>query len=1523
MVRAITRQDILAALALLLWPLLLFWSVTIGPNTLLPVDNLFAYEPWASYREALGVGLPQNQLLSDLILENYVWKKFIRESLAAGQLPLWNPYILSGQPFLANGQHSAFYPFSGLFYLMPLSKAYGWFTVIQLWLAALSMYIFLRTLQVTRWGALIGGMTYSLSTFFIVSVVFTMIVAGAVWLPLILAMIEIIIRKQEEKGRTDYSPIPYVAAGAIALGVQTLAGHVEITYYTLLVSGYYALCRLLLLWRRQAIPRFALRLAGWLLVMVVIGVSLGAVQLVPMYEVVTQNFRDNSVTLVQVREWALPFRRIITFIIPDFFGNPAHHGYFDAVTWRWQPIGLNAHGQINPLCPYCIRWDTKTAVEAGAYVGILPLVLAALAVVQVIAQTWKAGRLEGWKTALFSIPPHPTSNPLTLQPSNPPTLQSSTFIFTVLALLSLLFAFGTPLYALLFYGLPGWNQLHSPFRWIFPFTLSIAVLAGIGVTYLDQFVSAKWRRGHEDSPLLPCSSAPLPFLYTVSLYMAWVLLWGGIIGLLALLVALFVPAPFIQAANFVFARSGLAQNAFANGRQFFGYQWPNFFKFFLMIVATGAVLRIVRCPIYISFPLGGNQQGSRGAEGQGGIFTSAPLRLRPPAPLPVWKPLAVLIVALDLMLAGAGFNPSVDPALLAFEPKVVQWLEARRAEDPFFRLDSFDTPEGRGNKIFQANAGMFYNLFDVRGYDSIIPAQYGRLMHLIQENGDLLFNRIGPIYYDGYAALDSALLDLLGVRYILTTVDIGNPNYKLVYDEEIRIYENTDALPRAFVVYEKLDLSSLPKPDSSDWPDELNLALRNLNPRQQVVLDGENNGLGHDMTLADLTLSEGGKTSTENLIKTSTITESNVRIASYTPNEVHLAVQLDRPGWLVLADSYFPGWRAYAVARPPTADRRPPTTGNEISAQGVQSPISPESPSGYSADNLQVPITNYPSEIELTVYRANSTFRAVYLQPGQWEVRFRYSPRSFQLGLYGSFLALVTLLFLSGYWAWGKLYRESEADSSIKRVAKNSLVPMVMALSNRLIDFAFALLMLRILQPEGAGRYAFAVAFIGLAEILTRYGLGTLVTREVATQRAASNRYLSNVSLMRLYLWLAALPFMAAILGLYVVLGGLTLDVVITVALLAVGTLFSNLSDGLTAIFYAHEKAEYPAAITSVTTLTRVSLGALTLLLGWGIIGLAGVSLVANLVTFLVLGYILVTTVFRPTLETDRTLQKEMMAESLPLMLNHLLATIFFRIDVFVLSPTWGNAAVGYYNAAYKYVDGINVIPQYFTLALFPLMSRFAADSRESLIRAYILSLRLLLSLALPLAVGTPFVARELILFLAGERYLPDSMIALQLLIWFLPFSFINQVTQYVLIAIHQQRHLTRAFIIGVLFNLMTNLIFIPLYGYRAAAITTIFSEWALLIPFYLLVRKNLCTVPWFDVVWRPTVAATVMGLCLWFIGDVNFLATVAVAGVTYLAALALVGGLTQPDMSIVWRAVPVGWLKGRLSQLRSNAKPQ
>src|SRR5258706_3506350 len=130
------RHDLLIAAGLFMLPLTFFWQVTIGEKPLLPADNLYQFQPWAAYRDQQGVpAVPHNSLLSDLVLENLPWKQFIRSSIANGELPLWNPYLFAGVPFLAAGQHSALYPFSVIYYVLPLDKGYGRVNLRPIWLA--------------------------------------------------------------------------------------------------------------------------------------------------------------------------------------------------------------------------------------------------------------------------------------------------------------------------------------------------------------------------------------------------------------------------------------------------------------------------------------------------------------------------------------------------------------------------------------------------------------------------------------------------------------------------------------------------------------------------------------------------------------------------------------------------------------------------------------------------------------------------------------------------------------------------------------------------------------------------------------------------------------------------------------------------------------------------------------------------------------------------------------------------------------------------------------------------------------------------------------------------------------------------------------------------------------------------------------------------------------------------------------------------------------------------------------------
>jgi O-antigen/teichoic acid export membrane protein len=1335
--------DILSVLVLLALPLLLFWPVTLGHKTLVPFDNLYSFPPWQSFADQMAVGVPHNELLNDLLLENFAWKTFILESLQNGQIPLWNPYLFAGAPFLAAGQHSALYPFTLLFYVLPIPQAYGWFTVLHLFLAGLFMHYFLRTIGSQRLGATIAGVTYALSLFMIVSVDFPMVIAAVTWLPLILAMTELAIKSQEDNGAQNLF-IPYILGGALALGIQFLAGHAEMAYYVVLVTAFYATCRLAILWRRKRGLRRVLVVALGLGAMVALGGGLGAIQLIPFLEVARANFRQSSATFQEIIGWAYPLRQVITFAIPDFFGNPSHHGYFDIVTRQWTKVTRNAYGQpVNT-----IFWGIKNYVEAGSYVGVLPILLAAVALLR------RRGR--------------------------------QVWIFASLAIISFLLSFGIPLYALLYYLLPGYNQLHTPFRWVFPYTISMAVLAGLGADALGQAPGSTW--GSRLRVGTPTLLGRLAFVV-------------GAICLSALLVALLIPGPFIALGDRLLASSDLARATFPDGQAFLSYEWRNLLLLSIFLLASGVVLS----PRLSSIRLPGPLKAHR-----------------------VWKPLILAVLSADLLIFASSFNPATSVRLAEFTPPSVEFLQA----DPgLYRLTSFNAS---GEKTLNSNVGMFYGLHDIRGYDSIIPKQYADFMGLIEEQGELIYNRIAPLYQ--YDSLDSPLLDLLNVKYVISTQYIPNPGYTLVYEDEVRIYRNDDYLPRAFVV----DQAEVIEDDES-----LLLALKELDPQERVLLSERppQEYLGSPPISQD-----------ENA--------TQVRFREYDINDVIVEADLRDPGWLVLTDSYFPGWKAF----------------------------------------LQL---DSGLEEELQIYRADYNFRAVRLPAGHDVVRFRYSPMSLKIGVYASFMAAVVMLAAAGFWLWGRLYREEEGDPVIKRVVKNSMTPMATSFLNKLIDTAFAMLMLRILGPEGAGKYGFAVVVHAFLEIVTNFGLNTLLTREVAKDRSQTNRYLTNTAILRLIILLAITPLVFIFLLGWRRFFALSDDTTLTIILLTLSLIPGSIAAALTSVFLAYEKMEYPAAITTVTTIIRVSLGVMVLLMGLGIVGLATVAIVTNIVTVLILLYLVVRLLLRPHLEFEPGFSKRMVATSYPLMLNHLLATLFWRVDVTLLQPMKGDAVVGWYTTAYRFLDALNIIPSAFTVAIFPVMSRYAKEAKEALVRTYTTSLKVLLIISLPVALLTTFYAEGIILVVGGQAYLPHAAIALRLLIWSIPFGFINSITQYVLIAIDKQRFLTGAFVVGASFNLIANLLLIPAFSYQAAAVTTILSEVVLLVPFYYGIRKHLSTIPWASLMWRPLLSTLVTGLLIWLLRDVSFLLLIPTSLAVYVGCLIVTGTFGPDDIALMKQMLP------------------
>ena len=285
---------------------------------------------------------------------------------------------------------------------------------------------------------------------------------------------------------------------------------------------------------------------------------------------------------------------------------------------------------------------------------------------------------------------------------------------------------------------------------------------------------------------------------------------------------------------------------------------------------------------------------------------------------------------------------------------------------------------------------------------------------------------------------------------------------------------------------------------------------------------------------------------------------------------------------------------------------------------------------------------------------------------------------------------------------------------------------------------------------------------------------------------------------------------------------------------------------------------------------------------------------------------------------------KALLTAGWPLMLNALLVGLFFRADQFIIEATSSQGEVARYEAAYRFLNNfVLLITPAVTLALFPRMARHAINDRPRLAFEYNFALKALLLLSVPIIVLTVWFAPLLITIVTGgnSSYLPDSAVALQILIFFLPFSFINGVTQYVLIALDRQRLITVAFGITAAFNIAANLVLVPLLGINGAAITTVLSEIVLLGPFLLWTRRELGagSVPLLSHVWRPLTAGVVAGAVGWGLlsvaekwqataGDFAlYVAAGALLAAIYLGAVFLLRPFTPPEVASLRGALRKG----------------
>ena len=373
-------------------------------------------------------------------LVSFLWPvyRFAARSLRAGVIPLWNPHLYSGAPFVADNQSGVFYPINLLAFALFGEPSYGvmeGLAVFHIWLAGAGLFALARGLGLRRPAALLGGMAFALSDLFVTHIGNLNLNATAAWLPLLLLL--------AHRGLTGGGP-GWAAGAGVVLAVAALAGHGQMLLFLALALVLYFVYRLVVDWHRGW--RHAGRTLGLAALIVAVGVGGAALMLLPAREMAAHTGRGH-LPYEEATRYSLPPRALIGLLAPGFYGRG--------------PAGF---------------WGDWERVEVG-YAGVATLVLAVVGIGANIE--YRISRLKPHVSRLTFGVSRFTSHVSRLK-GFPITF------FILLMVLGLLLALGcyAPLYGLLYRYAPTFDQVRAPARLILLADLGLAVLAAYGLDHL-------------------------------------------------------------------------------------------------------------------------------------------------------------------------------------------------------------------------------------------------------------------------------------------------------------------------------------------------------------------------------------------------------------------------------------------------------------------------------------------------------------------------------------------------------------------------------------------------------------------------------------------------------------------------------------------------------------------------------------------------------------------------------------------------------------------------------------------------------------------------------------------------------------------------------------------------------------------------------------------------------------------------------------------------------------------------------
>jgi len=454
-------------------------------------------------------------------------------------------------------------------------------------------------------------------------------------------------------------------------------------------------------------------------------------------------------------------------------------------------------------------------------------------------------------------------------------------------------------------------------------------------------------------------------------------------------------------------------------------------------------------------------------------------------------------------------------------------------------------------------------------------------------------------------------------------------------------------------------------------------------------------------------------------------------------------------------------------------------------------------------------------------------------------------------------------------------------STTARRTLRNTILLVTFEVANPLLSLLLVGTMTRRLGAEGTGAYNLLLTFFFVATSFTSLGLNSLITREVSRDRTTAPRYLVSSASLGLLVSLVVAVGLVVTVG----LAGYGPEVGKGGWLVALALLPSIIILYSESIFIAFEKVQYIVLLAMVENVGKVAVGLWMLNRGMGVVPLIASFAAFRFVT-LALNLILFHRQIAPLSWTYDGGVARALAGNIPVFGTiFVVAALYLRADVFMLSKMATLAAVGYYTTGYRLFSIAQVVPKSFNTSIYPVFSKLFSRSPESYQRANSLSIRYILVVLLPMAAGIQGLAEPLVRLLFGKDFSPAAGV-LKVVIWTLVPYGIVRVLASGLFATNRQVIDLKVNLMGLGTNVLLNAALIPRFGIMGCAWATMLSMWAFLAYQCYFLRHEIVPVLRGAEILRPALAASAVILWLRFTPSTLLPLRVAGGVVVYVALL-------------------------------------